>query len=59
MITETHVVKLRMVIIRVSIVIMKHHNQTMLEKKGILSYTSTSKFIFEGIQDRNFNKAGT
>ena len=59
LITGTHVVKFRMVIIRVSVVVMKHHNQTKLEKKGILAYTSTSKFVFEGIQDRNFNKAGT
>ena len=45
------------ILVRVTIVVMKHHDQTQAEEERIyLTYTFTSQSIAEGSQDRNSNR---
>jgi hypothetical protein len=48
------------VLVRVTIAMMKHHDQKQLgEEKVYLAYTSTLLSIIEGSQDRNSNRPRT
>ena len=52
--------KMTPVIVKVTIALIKHHQQKQLvEERIYLAYASTSLFITEGNQDRNSNRAGT
>jgi hypothetical protein len=48
------------VLVRVTIAVMKYHDQSNLEGKWVyLAYTSISLFIIKESQDKNSNREGT
>jgi hypothetical protein len=48
------------VLVRVTIAVMKHHDQSNLERKGFsLAYDSRKLSITEGSQDRDSSRVGT
>jgi hypothetical protein len=47
------------VLVRVTIAVMKHHDQSKWEERVSLPCNSTALFIIKGSQGRNSNRAGT